>query len=73
MTHVSIERQAGAVEISAANLRGHIQNLETLVARNKRSASELDVFVDRLPALEAAAKTLRWIAENEASIRKAVA
>jgi hypothetical protein len=70
---IPIEQQAAAVEVSAANLRGHIDNLEHLIARNKRSAAELEIFVDRLPALEAAAKTLRWMATNEASIRRAVA
>jgi len=70
---IPIEQQAAAVEISAVNMRGHIENLQQLIARNKRSAAELDIFVDRLPALEAAAKTLRWMATNEASIRKAVA
>lgn len=70
---IPIEQQAAAVEVSAANLRGHIDNLSHLIARNKRSAAELEIFVDRLPALEAAAKTLRWMAINEASIRRAVA
>jgi hypothetical protein len=70
---IPIEQQVAAVEISAVNMRGHIDNLQQLVARNKRPAAELDIFIDRLPALEAAAKTLRWMATNEASIRKAVA
>lgn len=70
---VTIEQQAAAVEISAVNLRGHIDNLSELVERNKRSAAELAIFIDRLPALEAAAKTLRWMAINEQQIRKAVA
>lgn len=69
---IPIEQQAAAIEVSAANLRGHIDNLNQLVARNKRSSIELDIFVDRLPALEAAAKTLRWMAVNETSIRRAV-
>ena len=70
---VPLEQQAAAVEISVVNMRGHISNLESLIARNKRPAAELEIFNDRLPALEAAAKTLRWMAVNEASIRKAVA
>jgi hypothetical protein len=70
---IPIEQQAAAVEISVVNMRGHIENLQHLVARNKRPAAELDIFVGRLPALEAAAKTLRWMAINEASIRRAVA
>lgn len=70
---IPIEQQAAAVEISAANLRGHIENLDHLVAKGKRTDAERQVFVDRLPALDAAAVTLRWIVQNEASIRKAVA
>lgn len=70
---IPIEQQAASVEITAANLRGHIENLKNLVARNKRPAAELEIFVDRLPSLEAAAKTLRWMSKNETSIRKAVA
>lgn len=70
---IPIEQQAAAVEVSAANLRGHIENLKHLVARGKRSAAEVDIFVERLPTLEAAATSLRWMARNEDSIRKAVA
>jgi hypothetical protein len=70
---VSVEQQAAAVEIAAVNLRGHIDNLHRLIALKKRGPAELDIFVDRLPAMEAAAKTLRWLANNETLIRKAVA
>lgn len=70
---ITIEEQAAAVEISAVNLRGHVENLEELVERNRRTQAELDVAAGRLPALEAAAITLRWMARNEQSIRKAVA
>lgn len=73
MMSASIEQQAEAVEVSAVNLRGHIENLKNLVARNKRPAAELEIFTDRLPALEDAAKTLRWMVKNETSIRRAVA
>lgn len=70
---IPLEQQAAAVEISVVNMRGHIDNLESLIARNKRPAAELETYIDRLPALEAAAKTLRWMAANDASIRRAVA
>lgn len=68
----SLEQQAAAVEISAANLRGHVDNLADLVSRRRRSEIEYRVAADRLPALEAAAKTLRWMVENESSIRRAI-
>lgn len=70
---ITLEEQAAAVEISAVNLRGHVDNLEDLVERNRRTQAELDVAAGRLPALEAAAVTLRWMARNEENIRKAVA
>lgn len=70
---ITLEEQTAAVEISVVNLRGHVENLEDLVERNRRTQAELDVAAGRLPALEAAAKTLRWMVSNQASIRKAVA
>lgn len=70
---ITIEEQAAAVEISAVNLRGHVDNLAHLVTLKRRSEAEYLVAADRLPALEAAAKTLRWMVANETSIRKAVA
>jgi hypothetical protein len=68
---IQIEQQLAAVEISAANLRGHVDNLADLVARGRRSEVEHRIAADRLPALEAAARTLRWVADHEAVIREA--
>ena len=70
---ISLEEQTAAVEISACNLRGHVENLANLVSSKRRTAAEYQLAADRLPALEAAAITMRWMAANEASIRKAVA
>jgi hypothetical protein len=66
---IPIANQIAAVEISAANLRGHIENLTELVERGRRNQLELDVLDGRLPALEAAAVTLRWLQSNEARIK----
>lgn len=68
----TIAEQAAAVEISAVNLRGHRDNLAKLVAQKKRPQVDLDVAAERLPVLEAAAKTLRWLERNEQKIREAV-
>lgn len=68
----TIAEQAAAVEISAVNLRCHRDNLAMLVAQKKRPQVDLDVAAGRLPALEAAAKTLRWLERNEQKIREAV-
>lgn len=63
--NIPLEKQAAAVEISAVNLRGHVSNLADLVQRHKRPQIEYDIAADRLPALEAAAVTLRSLADRE--------
>lgn len=64
---LSIDQQATAVETAAANLRGHVENLRNLVAAKRRNEMDLHVAEDRLPALEAAAVTLRDMAKWEAA------
>lgn len=69
---ITIEQQLAAVEVAAANLRGHVENLSGLVARGRRSEIEHRIAADRLPALEAAARTLRWVADHEVVIKEAL-
>lgn len=64
---IPIDQQATAVETAAANLRGHVDNLRNLVAANKRSEMDLHIAEMRLPALEAAAVTLRQMARGKAA------
>lgn len=64
---ITMEAQATAVETAAANLRGHVDNLRNLVAAKRRSEMDLHIAEDRLPALEAAAVTLRDMAKWEAA------
>ncbi len=64
---ITLDQQATAVETAAANLRGHVDNLRGLVAANKRSEMDLHIAEDRLPALEAAAVTLRQMAKGKAA------
>jgi hypothetical protein len=64
---ITIADQATAVETAAANLRGHVDNLRNLVAARRRSEMDLHIAEDRLPALEAAAVTLRDMAKWEAA------
>ena len=64
---ISLDAQANAVETAAANLRGHVDNLRNLIASKRRNEMDLHVAEDRLPALEAAAVTLRDMAKWEAA------
>ncbi len=70
---ITIEQQIAAVEISFVNQRGHAENLADLVGRNRRTQAEYDVVAERLPALEAAVTTLRWVAANQSAIKAALA
>lgn len=65
--NITLADQATAVETAAANLRGHVDNLRGLVAARRRSEMDLHIAEDRLPALEAAALTLRDMAKWEAA------
>jgi hypothetical protein len=60
----TLRHQASAVERAACNLRGHVDNLRSLVERGKRPAAELEEQAGWLPALEEAACTLRRIADG---------
>lgn len=64
---IPLNQQATAVETAAANLRGHVDNLRNLVAAKRRSEMDLHIAEDRLPALEAAAVTLRQMARGKAA------
>ncbi|RAI33726.1 hypothetical protein [Rhodoplanes serenus] len=63
----SFAAQATAVELAAANQRGHVENLRSLVAKGKRPQTDVDVAVLHLPALEDAAATLRRAADRAAA------
>lgn len=60
----TLAQQADAVTLAALNQRGHCSNLENLVRRNKRPATDLEIARLALPALEAAAATLTALAKR---------
>jgi len=60
----TLEQQAAAVKWMAVNQRGHCDNLRDLVAQGKRGPDELYLQVQWLPALEAAAVTMREYADR---------
>lgn len=63
----SLNAQATAVERAAVNLRGHVDNLENLVRKGRRPATELELARAWLPDLLAAAVTMRRLADDAAS------
>lgn len=69
---VPIRSQVDAVEIVLANRKGFVETLRGLVAAKKRQQIELEIAERPLPALEAAAKTLKWVMDNEKEIKEAL-
>lgn len=61
---ITIEKQVAAVERAAMNWRGHVNNLRDLAARGKRPQLEYDMAAAWLPDLEAAAVTMRELANT---------
>lgn len=70
---IPIAAQAQAVELEYVNLRGHADQIRSLVEKGKRPAHEILQIERRLPALRAAANSLRWLARNETGIKLALA
>lgn len=61
----TLRAQADAVELAALNRAGLIRTLEDLVAKKKRPQHDLDVAKALLPDLQAAAATMRRLAEQK--------
>lgn len=73
LRQIPLSKQADAVERMASNHAGHVDNLYSLVERKKRPVTELEIAQEWLPALQAAAKSMRWLAENEEKVKAAFA
>lgn len=58
----TLSAQATAVARAAANLRGHVENLQNLVSARRRPEHELTEAQRWLPDLEAAAITMERLA-----------
>jgi len=69
---VPIRSQVDAVELVLANRKGFVDTLRGLVEAKKRQQVELEIAEQPLPALEAAAKTLKWVMDNENEIKEAL-
>ena len=69
MSAPTIKEQADAIEIAAVNLRGHVDNLSMIVEKGKRPQHDLDLFCKRLPLIEQAAKTLKFLQKYESELK----
>lgn len=67
---IPLKDQICELELTVVNRRGFISTLKDLVRRKERPQHDLDYQAGRLPALEAAVTTLKWVEANQDLIRQ---
>lgn len=68
---ISLEQQIWAVEDAVRNHRGYVVLVRRLVAQGERPEEILKETEARLPLMEAALETLKWLQNNRDSVVKA--
>ena len=61
---IPIEDQVAAMQDTVSNHRSYIRTVKRLVAAGDRPKAILEDTERRLPAMEAALKTLEWVQKN---------
>lgn len=67
----TLHAQVTAVELAYVNMRGSVEILQGLVAKNKRDPAELKLMELKLPDLRQAWLTMQFIEANAERIRAA--
>lgn len=68
---IPIEDQIAALESAVNNHRSYVTTVKRLVAASERPKAILDETEARLPLMEAALKTLKWVQANRETIIEA--
>lgn len=68
---IPIEDQVAALESAVNNHRSYVTTVKRLVAADERPQAILDETEARLPLMEAALKTLKWVQANRETIIEA--
>lgn len=69
-TPPSIAEQAEETELRALEYRDHVEVIRGLAAKGKRPLHEVEHKVRRLVTIQAVAKTMAWLLDNEAKIKE---
>lgn len=67
---IPLATQIFEIELTVANRRGFISTLRDLVRQKQRPQHDVDYQAGRLPALEAALATLKWVEANQDLIKE---
>jgi len=71
MSKIPIEDQVAALESAVIAHRSYLNTVKRLVAANERPKEVLADTEARLPLMEAALKTLKWVQANRETIIEA--
>lgn len=69
MSVVSLKEQVEETELRALEYRDHVEVIRGLAAKGKRPLHEVEHKVRRLVTIQAVAKTMAWLRDNEAAIK----
>ena len=68
---IGIDEQVAALEDAVNNHRSYVNMVRRYVSKGERPEEILKETEERLPKMEAALKTLKWVQENREIIIKA--
>lgn len=69
---ISLSEQVKALEDTVSHHRTYVRSVEKLVAENLRPKEILEDTKARLPKMEAALTTMKWLLVNEKKIKDAM-
>ena len=67
---ISIKDQVAEIELTLVNRRGFVSAIRDAIRLKTKTQHDLDYQIGRLPALEAALKTLKWVEANQDLIKQ---
>lgn len=67
---ISIKDQVAEIELTLVNRRGFVSAIRDAIRLKTKTQHDLEYQIGRLPALEAALKTLKWVEANQDLIKQ---
>ncbi len=66
---IPLKDQIAEIELSLVNRRGFVSAIRDAIRLKAKTQHDLDYQISRLPALEAALATLKWLEANQDVVR----
>lgn len=67
---IPLKDQIAEIELTLVNRRGFVSAIRDAIRLKAKTQHDLDYQISRLPALEAALATLKWVNANQDVIRR---